>query len=362
MRKDVKSNFYNYQIVTSLLIYICEVIKVDVVVDVLVTFYNQENYVDRTLQSIIKQKCNFLYRIIIGDDGSSDSTINKIRKWKEKYPDIISYEIMPRNQNEKYIGGFRASQNRLNLLKKVRAEYFIFLDGDDYFSDQNKLQKEIDILNYEVNQDCIACAHRIKAVNESGKTYYYPTQNLKAGKYSVEKYWSDLYFHTDTLVIRSSVISKIDFNLVNNHFNDNMITYLVFQYGKIYYLPEIMAVYCLTGDGIWTGGKQLVNYIRNIMLYDLCVKINSGLERQSGNRFLASWVGVFKTRKVISRNFLNQIKEEADRNNLKFSQMWLRYDLLNFRKKIQLYYKLMTIVCRGYLNRLVRKMGLKVYD
>ena len=61
----------------------------DISVDVLVTFYNQEQYVDQALESVFAQKGTFGLHVLIGDDGSQDNTLGKIQTWCEKYPDQI---------------------------------------------------------------------------------------------------------------------------------------------------------------------------------------------------------------------------------------------------------------------------------
>ena len=107
---------------------------------VLITFYNQEAFVDRALESVFNQKTNFNLHVVIGDDGSSDKTVEKIRQWQAKYPGLIDIIIQPR-ENKKYLIGERASNNRLSLLKYVQGDYFIFLDGDDCYTDYYKFQK-----------------------------------------------------------------------------------------------------------------------------------------------------------------------------------------------------------------------------
>ena len=87
---------------------------------VLVTFYNQREYVDRALNSILSQKTDYDYEILVGDDGSNDGTIGKLEEWQEKYPDKIKIYIMDRKEGVKYNSSFRASRNRINLLKKVK--------------------------------------------------------------------------------------------------------------------------------------------------------------------------------------------------------------------------------------------------
>ena len=324
--------------------------------DVLITFYNQEQYVDIALKSVFDQKCNFDFRVLIGDDGSNDNTIINIEKWMEKYPEKIFVFRMDRDAGKKYIGGFRASQNRLNLLHQVKAPYFIFLDGDDYFTDDNKFQKQIDILDDKSNADCIACSHAIEALYDDGTKKIYPWQNLKEGKYSLSDYWSDIYFHTDTSIIRSETIKTIPFDLVKNHYNDNMITFLAFQSGKVYYIPEVMACYKQTGDGIWTGGNIVSNCIRNMMLYDLSIIIAPDLEKQTGIRFYNAWKNLYKHRKEIDEKKLILFKEDARKNNLIYTSMWINYKYITPTEQQNLKKKLCVISKKRFLYKAKKRL------
>lgn len=293
--------------------------------DVLVTFYNQEKYVDRALESIFSQQCNFNFNVLIGDDGSTDSTLLKIDEWTRKYPGRVFVYSMNREPSKKYIGGFRASQNRLNLLKYVTSEYFIYLDGDDYFTDIDKFQIQIDILDNPKNYDCVACSHDIWAVYPNGKKELYNKATFVQGKVSIEQYWFRDYFHTDTTVVRSSVIPYIHSELLINNFNDNLITYDIFQNGKFYYLKKVMAAYDQNGEGIWTGEKQLINNLRNMFLYDLCLIINPRLKRQNITRFYPTWKWFYKNRNNIDKRGVEILVKEAEDRNLIYSLKWLDY-------------------------------------
>lgn len=293
--------------------------------DVLVTFYNQEKYVDRALESIFSQQCNFNFNVLIGDDGSTDSTLLKIDEWTRKYPGRVFVYSMNREPSKKYIGGFRASQNRLNLLKYVTSEYFIYLDGDDYFTDIDKFQIQIDILDNPKNYDCVACSHDIWAVYPNGKKELYNKATFVQGKVSIEQYWFRDYFHTDTTVVRSSVIPYIHSELLINNFNDNLITYDIFQNGKFYYLKKVMAAYDQNGEGIWTGEKQLINNLRNMFLYDLCLIINPRLKRQNITRFYPTWKWFYKNRNNIDKSSVEILVKEAEERNLIYSLKWLDF-------------------------------------
>lgn len=317
---------------------------------VLVTFYNQEKYVDNTLKSIIDQKTNFDFDIIISDDGSSDRTVDIVRQWQKKYPERISLFIRDRNDGIT-VSGFRASRSRLELLKHVKSKYFIFLDGDDYFSDNEKLQKQFDILENPDNQDCVACSHYIEALYPDGHTFKLPNCNLPAKKYSLKEYWPYLYFHTDTTLVRSDIIPKIDTEYVINNFNDNMITYIIMQFGKIYFIPESMAVYYQTGNGIWTSQKKIVNYIRNMFLYDMCNHLNPDLQKENDIRSRNSWKYMIKHTDDINEDTLGVFVEEAKNRNLNYSMKFLKYHSLSTKEKSNLKLKYLSVNFRFLLYK-----------
>lgn len=304
-------------------------------VDILVTFYNQEQYVEQAINSCLEQKVDFPCRILVGDDGSTDNTVQIVKRLQETHPGRIELYVMDRVPGEKYIAGFRASGNRLNLLSKVTADYFIFLDGDDYFSSSSKLRRQVDVLRE--NPDCAACAHAIDALHPDGRMEPYVAERIPEGKYDRKRYWHHLYFHTDTILVRSSVIGSIPTKLVENHFNDNMITYLILQNGPIYYLPQAMAVYRQTGDGIWTGGKRVVGNLRNMVLYDISLIVNPGMKKQTDVRFATTWLELFSLRKEIRKDELEPFYLEAKEKNFRYSLKWICWQTLPLTEKAGLF-------------------------
>lgn len=121
-------------------------------VSVCVFTYNYANYIAQALDSILLQKCSFPVEIIIGDDLSTDNTRDIARKYQALYPDIIRLSF-----NETNIGGTR---NWIKTMKQCRGKYIALLDGDDYFTDPLKLQKQYDAL--EKNSDAVLCLHGVE--------------------------------------------------------------------------------------------------------------------------------------------------------------------------------------------------------
>lgn len=285
-------------------------------ISVLITFYNQEQYVDRAINSVMSQKTNFPFKVIIGDDGSSDGTINKILDWEEKYSERITHIVQPREKGKKYIGGSRASRNRLALLAEVDTPYFIYLDGDDYWTDDEKLQIQFDILEKQENSDCVGCAHIIDMFDEDHPKKITPIPRFinHERKYDLKEYWRNYYFHTDTILFRSSVKDKIRKDFLLDFFNDNLITYAFLQFGKIYFLPRTMAAYVQNQTGIWASEKKAVSVLRNILSYDIELKINHNMRRISNLRHVIdfkSYIDDKDSFTYISKDYFN-LAEQYD--------------------------------------------------
>lgn len=334
-------------------------------VSVLITFYNQEAYVARALQSVLDQKTDFAFEVLVGDDGSTDGTQDIVRQWMEKYPGRIQLYVMDRTPG-KHIGGFRASRNRLNLLKHVKGEYFIYLDGDDYFDYPDKLQKQAEILDAPENQDCVACGHNTDMLYLDGTRRPISPPKMKEGKYSLKDYWKVWYIHTDALLARSRVIPAIPVKLLENNFNDNLITFSIIQNGNIYYIPQSWAVYVQTGDGIWTGSSNVVCHIRTMFAYDLCNQINPSMKKDTAYRFRASWLELFKRRKQIRADELEALVAEAEDKHMEESLKWLHYGELPLWEKQRLcilaFVKNWKTYFRALLKRVLRCFGIELRE
>ena len=122
------------------------------------TTYNQEMYIAEAIESFLMQKTTFSYEILIHDDASTDNTREIIKKYEEKYPDIIK----PIYQSEnKYSKGVKVGYEY--NFKRARGKYIALCEGDDYWTDPYKLQKQVDYM--EANPDCTLCMHSVDLIN-----------------------------------------------------------------------------------------------------------------------------------------------------------------------------------------------------
>ena len=118
----------------------------DIKVSICCITFNQEEYISDALDSFLMQKTNFKYEIIIHDDASTDNTVKILKEYKQKYPDIIKLILQENNQ---YSLGEKVSVNAYNI---TTGKYIAICEGDDYLTDENKLQIQVDYL--EGNKDC----------------------------------------------------------------------------------------------------------------------------------------------------------------------------------------------------------------
>src|SRR6266542_522725 len=124
-------------------------------VDVNLITYNHENFVAKAIESVLEQQTNFAYRLIIGDDCSTDNTQSIIRSYAQQYPERIQTLLALEHRGIEH-------QDRVGMqvLRLSTAKYVALLDGDDYWTDRHKLQKQVDFLN--TNTEFALCFHNVK--------------------------------------------------------------------------------------------------------------------------------------------------------------------------------------------------------
>lgn len=230
---------------------------------VCITTYNLYNYIDETLESVMNQRTKYSVEILIGDDGSTDGTIEKIMEWQAKYPGLIRYYQVERDPNKKYNFIFRAAQNRINLMKYAQGKYINFLDGDDLYKHDNFYESAINILEDPNNSDCMGCCGKTEMFFPDGHTQL--LGNISVGKISLQDYWESSYTHSEATIYRNNI--DVDIRYLD-YFDDNMIMFLAFKKGKLYCMPDIVASY-RQKEGAFLTRPLLEQCLYGIIDYDV---------------------------------------------------------------------------------------------
>lgn len=282
----------------------------NITVSIFMLTYNQEQFIAQTIESIVMQKTNFKYQLVIGEDCSTDTTYSICKSFEEQYPDKI--KLLP--SQSKNIG---LINNYMRTIKECNGKYIAICDGDDYWIDEHKLQKQVDFL--EANSDY--------AIVYTGFNKLYPDGTLKKAVLSFtkeESSFTDLiynnYIPSVTVLFRNDKdFSKLPTWITNFPYGDwPTYLWLIKDEGKIHFLDEITAVYRMDigiSSPIIKVNSALLNVnlgILNFMLNDADFENRKALIRQviseKSNSLMTSYnreKAYIKGLKQLGHNFAN---------------------------------------------------------
>jgi len=228
--------------------------------------FNHERFIQKALDSFLMQKTNFGFEILIHDDASTDSTQDIIRNYQEKYPDIIKPIFQTENQWSKGITSLSATYN----FPRAKGIYIAMCEGDDYWTDSLKLQKQVDFLDKNSQYSFVCGGFIIKNQEEQTERMLikeeldHPDHSFTKGFditfNRVKKEW---LIKTLTILFRKdafdlSVIRKYKYA------RDVQLFYHLLKSGKGYYLKEVLGAYTVHDKGVHSGigdsNKKIIAY------------------------------------------------------------------------------------------------------
>lgn len=212
--------------------------------------YNHEETIAKAINSVLEQKTDYPHEIWLCEDCSTDNTLEICKKYVEQYPDKIKLFAQPVNT-------FKLSREQNHVYQafnRIDKKYFCYLDGDDYWCDENKIQVALDAL--ENNPEYTTFAHDTLVKNDQNGTE--TSLALASGlaraqvknKITLDKLVHfRCYFHPSARIHRNVIdFSKIPDGLLV----DTFLLYVFFDKGHLYYCDKIMSVYNITGHGSWS--------------------------------------------------------------------------------------------------------------
>ncbi len=238
---------------------------------ILVTYYNQQQYVSRSLDSILAQNLTEPFEVLVGDDGSQDDTVKIVEKYQERFPDIIKLFVMPRDLSVKYSAVERASANRLNLLQNCKGDYVCFLDGDDNYCNNEFMQQSIDALKKD--KKAVGVVHNYIEVFDDGTVKRH--DNISKKNYITSaQYTKNLYVHVGAIVFKQLVdLATIDKLKKLKSFDDNDITQLYLNYGDLIYRNVDVYNYYQNDGSIWSSANDFEKNLINAIDYEILKQI-----------------------------------------------------------------------------------------
>jgi len=229
-------------------------------VTVAVLIYNHEDYISQCLDSILSQKCDFPFEVLLGEDGSSDGSREICIKYAKEYKDRVRLFLHDRTNivkiREVHTGRFNFVYN----LNSARGKYLALCDGDDYWTDQNKLQKQFEYL--ENNKDFSLCFH-------SGLNLYQddPQRNFvhRPSKVNRRQIFSPRdviisgggFITTASMFFRTGYIQDMPDWFFRSPVGDAPLALILAVRGRIGYLDENMCTYRRTARNSWNSRMDL---------------------------------------------------------------------------------------------------------
>lgn len=239
----------------------------DVLVSISCTTYNQKGYIDKCLEGFIKQKCDFKFEILIHDDASTDGTIEVINEFQRKYPKLIKPIIQKENQWSKGVRGMNAKYN----FSRASGKYIALCEGDDYWTDPLKLQKQVDFL--EQNKDFAFCAHHVNLVNQFDEVIKQAPNDLE-NQFFTSRESLHQYFPTLSLLFKTKYV-KDKFKPLNVFNGDIYLMAFLSSFGKAAILDFNGGSYRKHEGGIHSNLEYWSKQINSIKTRR--VMINSGI-------------------------------------------------------------------------------------
>jgi glycosyltransferase involved in cell wall biosynthesis len=229
-------------------------------VSVIMITYGHEAYIRQAIEGVLMQECDFPVELIVADDCSPDGTPQFMNEILISHPQAFKIRYTRHLKNKGMVSNF------LWALEQAEGKYIALCEGDDYWTDPYKLQKQVDFL--EQNPDYVACFHDVKVLLPNGDLVEDTITSVPAQYETIEDLARDgNYIHTPSVVFRN-VIQEYPAELNHSTIGDYFLYLLLAQYGKFKYWKEEMAVYRY-GVGIFSVNTQdykLYNFQATIFL------------------------------------------------------------------------------------------------
>lgn len=300
--------------------------------------YNHEPYIRQCLDSFLMQQCDFEYEILIHDDASTDGTSDIIREYQKKYPEIIKPIIQTENQWSQGVRGIMAKFN----FSRAKGKYIALCEGDDYWTDSLKLQKQVDFLEENPEYGLIGgSANRIYEY-ENFKNLHKPAVIADTDfDFNTSYLISKNPLSTLTVCFRTDLINEFPKDYHKMIIKDRGLYTLLSEYGKCRFTKEIFGVYRIHSKGV-------SNIFRGNYLKAIEGLKESMYTAEIWNKYLNNKYNV-EVREVKHTRSLKIIKYYLKNNNWKDTTIYI--DNINLNK-VDLKMKIVIIFLKIYKKTL----------
>ena len=299
----------------------------DIMVSICCMTYNHEKFIEKALKGFLMQKADFKYEILVHDDASTDKTQEILKKYEKKYPELIKVIYQKENQ---YSLGKSPVKNLYNI---ASGKYIAICEGDDYWIDEYKLQKQVDFL--EENIDFYATYHNVLVVDENNKINekeqkcfsLYEEQSFEkkevktlslvsqTGSIVARNFWKELNKKEKEIFIATKCNGDIKLGMLFNY------------KGKIKHFKEIMSCYrrIYTGDS-WNARNKNKNMF--FYYFITCIELKKMIDSLFGEKLNI----IDALNSILMVSFIEALKRPNKENFQVFYKIYKRNEIniINF--------------------------------
>lgn len=297
-------------------------------VSIYVPTYNHENYIVQALEGIRMQQTQYTYEVLVGEDCSTDNTRQILKDWEQAHNDP-RFKIFYRetNMHKLPVG------NGLDLKQRCTGRYIICLEGDDFWTDPLKLQKQVSFL--DSHPEYIAVAHNCTVVdhdgNPNGETY----PECKDEEYSFSHYFSDILpGQFATLMSRNYQLdNSVDQTLINKRCGpgDRKVYFTLLCHGKIHCIQESLSAYRhVTAFGSSFSANFKYDYDKEEMQYRQYLEYAYSLNHKTAIKYI-EYLYLRTIRHALRTKKVDKARANADKKRILHP---LRAQLLLFKRDI----------------------------
>lgn len=235
-------------------------------VSVVMITYGQEKYIRQAIDGVLMQRTNFKIELIVSNDASPDNTNSIIEHYIKTHPKAGCINYTNQKKNIGMMPNFEYG------LQNCKGTYIAMCEGDDYWTDPYKLQKQVDFL--EANPEYVLCFHKIKILKPDGSLV--PDFITKVPEdYETQETLARLgnYIHTPSVVFRN-IIKEFPKEFSLAPIGDYFLYMLLTEHGKIKYIEDEMAVY-RDGVGVWSAQSEYSKNLKTAITHSIIINILS---------------------------------------------------------------------------------------
>ncbi|MBA3721524.1 MAG: glycosyltransferase [Parachlamydiaceae bacterium] len=233
---------------------------------VLITTYNHEKYLAEAIESILLQKVNFPFEILIADDSSTDATPKIALSYQKKHPEI---KIIPSHKN------LGITKNLHHSLTQCTGEFIAILEGDDYWISPHKLQRQVEFL--EKHPSLSMCFNGILILDKENlyREHHTGLQCKNNFVSTQELVLSNIIGNFSACMYRHDIIKKLPVEIYEVFTVDWMFNLACSEFGLLGRIPTQMTAYRIQGQGVWSSTSertQILKTLNIIPTYDALLK------------------------------------------------------------------------------------------